>query len=659
MFHILLLLMVIWMAGGAIATLRLAPITLSRVFLPSVLQVALLTSLILLRLGQLRRASLTYLAGTWLWATLIVSVIGGIHSHGLILYGTLPVSAAWLLGYEAALWTAGGCISTMLVFAILDMIGMVPPRIVNGTSLGIWFLAVQATLIGTIPVGQVIRRLLATLKELEAYKQNLELLVDERTAELVKARDEADSANRAKSVFLANMSHELRTPLNAILGFSHLLRGRGASQQQRHDLDIINRSGEHLLRLIDDVLDVAKLEAGCNELEIAPCDLGGLIKDATDMIRQRASQKGLELRVETPPSDLFIRTDSARLSQVLINLLNNAVKFTESGSVTLRVKATPANDRGVLLTFEVQDTGEGIGAGDQGMIFDPFVQVNAAKRHEGAGLGLAISRQIIALMGGTIRVESSPGRGSLFRMEIKVEQVPAPDVDQKNEFERPDALAPEQPEYRILIVEDQEENWMVLERLLENAGFQVRVAKNGAEGVQEFREWRPQLIWMDLRMPVMDGIEATRRIRASEGGLEVKIAAVTASGFASERSEILAEGMDDYVRKPYRPSEIFECLARHLAVRYRRSEDSKSSASNGQQIEGLTAEHLSDLPVELRNGLREAVITLDPQRISGAVELISRENKELGLILARYADRSAYSRIFAATDMQKSDQTTS
>src|SRR5262249_47910992 len=256
---------------------------------------------------------------------------------------------------------------------VLEMIGMTPPSTSPGTPLGIWYAAVQATLIGTIPAGQVIRRLLETLKELEGYKQHLELLVDQRTAELVKARDEAQAANRAKSTFLANMSHELRTPLNAILGFSNLLREHGASEQQRHDLNIINRSGEHLLGLINDLLDVAKIEAGRSELEIAPCDLGKLIEDVTDMIRPRASQKGLALRVETPRLPLFIRTDAARLRQVLINFLNNAVKFTGQGSVTLRVNASPANDaREVLLTFDIEDTGEGIATGDQAAIFDAF-----------------------------------------------------------------------------------------------------------------------------------------------------------------------------------------------------------------------------------------------------------------------------------------------
>jgi signal transduction histidine kinase/DNA-binding response OmpR family regulator len=524
---------------------------------------------------------------------------------------------------------------------------MAPSYTPRGTPLGIWFAAGTATLIGAIPVGHVIRRLIETLKELERYKNNLELLVEQRTAELVKARDEAQAANRAKSTFLANMSHELRTPLNAILGFSSLLRGRGASEQQRRDLDMINRSGEHLLGLINDVLDVAKIEAGRTELEIAPIDLGRLIEDVTDMVRPRAAQKGLALRVETAQLPLFIRIDAARLRQVLINLLNNAIKFTEQGSVSLRVNAVPANEKGeVLLTFEIEDTGEGIAASDQAAIFDAFVQTNAAKRHEGVGLGLTISRQIIELMGGTIQVESIPGRGSRFRTEIPVERAQTPELHRGPDLERVTALAEGQPEFRVLIVEDQQENWMVLQRLLENAGFRVRVAEDGAQGVKEFREWGPQFIWMDLRMPTMDGVEATRRIRASEGGRQVKIAAVTASGYASERSEILAEGFDDYIRKPYRPAEIFESMARHVGVRYQ-SNEAKDTAK-AERAGELRREDLAVLPIELRRELGEAVISLDAARISAAVDRISKESPALGLLLRRHTDRFAYTAIFNA-----------
>lgn len=647
MLHALLVVVAVWMAVGFLVTLNLGPITFSRVALPLILQASLFAAMMLVRLGNFHGASLVYLAGTWAWATAIVYIAGGIRTHALILYATLPISAAWLLGYGGALWTAGICILTTLIFVCLETSGSIPPRTLAFTPLGAWFMAVQATLIGTIPVGQVIKRLVEALNELQKYKQHLESLVDQRTAELTKARDEAEAANRAKSVFLANMSHELRTPLNAILGFSSLLRDNDTLKQQRYDLDIINRSGEHLLGLINEVLDVAKIEAGRTELEIASCDVGRVIDDVTNMLQARATQKGLVLRVEALQAPLFIRTDPARLRQVLINLLSNAIKFTEKGSVTLRVATTPTRDPGkVHLAFEVEDTGEGIAADDQAAIFDAFVQAGVAKSQEGVGLGLTISRQIVELMGGTIHVESALGEGSRFRVEIPATRAEEGEASQGLALEHVVALAPGQPDYRILIVEDQPENWMVLQRLLGHAGFHVRVAQNGAEGVKEFREWRPQFIWMDLRMPVMDGVEATRRIRASEGGREVRIAAVTASGVAGDRREILAEGLDDYVRKPYRSTEILECMARHLGCRYQISETPQKSESRHQSSPRLTSEDLCALPEELRQELQKAIVTLDPVRISTVIERISDVNTGLGLILGRYAQSYAYSQIF-------------
>ena len=648
--HALVLALTIWSAIWTIATLPVYPDSMARLLRLRFVIVADLvpvTTLILLRLGHFRQAAYVYLAGTWMHATYNIAINGSIQITSTAFYITLPILATWLLGFREAFWTAGVCLGSALILSLRQEPNSVLPTAPLRPPLLIWANLVQLTLTAAAPLAQILRTLRETLAELQEYKQHLEQLVEQRTAELVVARDQALAASRAKSAFLANMSHELRTPLNAILGFSNLLRERGASEQQRHDLDIINRSGEHLLGLINDVLDVAKVEAGRSGLEIAPCDPGRLIEDVTDMIRPRASQKGLALRVERPQAPLFVRTDPSRLRQVLINLLNNAVKFTDRGSVTLRMKTAPAIDtREVLLTFEVEDTGEGIAAGDQAVIFDAFVQTSAAKRQEGAGLGLTISRQIIELMGGTIQVESAPGQGSCFRTEIKVERAQESEVDRGVHLERVTALAEGQPEYRILIVEDQPENWMVLERLLENAGFRVRVAQNGAQGVAEFRAWRPQFIWMDLRMPVMDGMEATRRIRACEGGREVKIAAVTASGYAAERREILAEGLDDYVRKPYRPTEIFECMARHLGVRYLVGE--AAARSDGEGAGELMAEDISALPDELRKELGDALIELDPARISAAIERISQENRALGLVLARHADRYAFSKIFHA-----------
>jgi signal transduction histidine kinase/DNA-binding response OmpR family regulator len=647
MLHALLLLIAVWTAVSWIATLHLAPITFARVLNVVVLEATLAAALVVLWRGYFRSASIIHLAGVWLWATLMLSFFGGLHSPGTVLYVSMPISAAWLLGYRAAIWTAGGCVISALVFAVLEMKASLPVAH-RSTPLGIWAVLVQATLINAIPVGQIIGRLLQTLKELQRYQQHLEFLVEERTNELVHARNQAEAANRAKTVFLANMSHELRTPLNAVLGFSRLLRD-GASSDPQRDLDIINRSGEHLLGLINEVLDVTKIEAGGQQIQIAACDLGKIIQDVTGMIRVRAEQKGLALRVETTESPLFIRTDPARLRQVLINLLNNAVKFTDRGSVTLRCKASPANSAGrVLLTFDIEDTGTGVAAADQARIFDAFVQAGDGDRYQGVGLGLTISRQLLKLMGGTISVSSELGHGARFRIELAVDQ--ARDADLRVEHEWPAVFVLEagQPEYRILVVEDDRESSMLLERLLQNAGFAVRLAENGAQAVERFREWQPQFVWMDLHLPVIDGVEATRRIRASEGGPKAKIAALTASGFVGERSEILAAGFDDYLHKPYRPEEIFACMGRHMEVRYVRKQ--AAAAAGGEIAAEKWCKDLAALHADVRRELRDALITLDSQQISAAIKRISLDNAALGSILTSYAGRYTYTPILRAID---------
>jgi len=516
---------------------------------------------------------------------------------------------------------------------------------------GVTFLIVlQALLIGALLVAR--RRARRTRLELEKYKESLELLVDERTAELVEARDQAQAANKAKSAFLANMSHELRTPLNAILGFSSLLREHGATEEQRRDLDIINRSGEHLLSLINDVLDLAKIEAGRSVIEIAPCDLGALLREVTDMIRPRAEEKLLVLRlVVTPESPRHVWTDAARLRQVLINLLGNAVKYTHQGSVTLRSTSQSTEDENhVRLIFEVEDTGIGIATEDQARIFEPFVQLAGARMQKGTGLGLAITRQFIALMDGIIQIQSTPGEGSCFRVEIPVE--PAWESEDKAPRAEPEQVVEPvagSPEYRVLIVEDERENQKLLRHLVQRAGFQVRIAEDGAEGVKSFQEWQPHFIWMDLRMPVMNGFDAARRIRTLEGGREVKIAAVTASGFADQRIEALAAGMDDYVSKPFRPNEILECMARQLGVPYQR----KADPVDGEPVAELRPEDLAALPQEIRAELREALLALDVERISAAIDRVSQGNASLGSVLARCASRYAYTAILNATKIDK------
>jgi signal transduction histidine kinase/ActR/RegA family two-component response regulator len=575
MLHVLIAILALWMAAGWIATIPFAPVSFPRVFNPAVLELSYATALVLLRRGHFKRASLVYLAGTWIWATLICFSFGGVHSPGALLYVSLPVSAAWLLGYKAAIRTAGGCLLGALAFTVLEMTHASVLFHHMATPLGTWAIIVQAVLINALPVGQIIGRLRETLKELQGHQQHLESLVEQRTHELVQARDQAESANRAKSTFLANMSHELRTPLSVILASSSLLSDSNPTPDQREDIRAIGRSGEHLLGLIDDVLDVAKIEAGKEELTIIASDLISTVRTVVEMMRGRAEEKHLALvYYQAPQVPRHVRVDAPKLRQILINLLSNAIKFTREGIVTLRLSAQPADKPGrVQFSFDIEDSGVGMPQHDLGRIFEPFEQVRNPGPQTGTGLGLTITRRFVELMGGTLLVESEVGRGSRFVVELPLELAgeseaygaePAPG----HSF----ILEAGQPEWRVLIVEDDPESATVLWKMLTRSGFQVRVAENGALGIEAFQRWRPHFIWMDLGLPKLSGMEAARRIRELEGGTEVKIAAITASSSAWERDEVMRAGFDDFTFKPFRQTEIFFCMARQLGVSYSSSE---------------------------------------------------------------------------------------
>ncbi len=501
-----------------------------------------------------------------------------------------------------------------------------------------WFRSLAALCVA----GMIFTAHRSRTRSLHRTANRLELEVRERTHELEAAKDSAEAANRAKSVFIAHMSHELRTPLNAILGFTDLLRD-DASAEHRKKLDIVHRSGEHLLKLINDLLDLAKIEAGKEQLEIAPCDLIAVVRDVTDMMRLRAEASNLELRC-IQPADFprFVQTDAPKLRQVLINLIGNAIKFTTSGTITVRMSADPPDETGSMrLRLDVEDTGRGIPENDQAQIFEPFVQLGQAGA-KGTGLGLTITRRFVEMMGGTIALDSSPGRGSRFTVEIPVQPDREPvGVPAEEHF----VLQPGQPEYRILIVEDNPENASVLEEMLSRAGFAVRVAEDGALGVMAFEQWSPHFIWMDLHMPVMSGTEAARRIRELPGGQETKIAALTASVFESAREEVLGAGMDDLIHKPLVPREVFECMSRNLGLEYSRA-GTKSRAGNSEATTRL--ESIAALPGEVRQALADAVVSLERKRIVAAIERIAEHDASLASELMLMEEKLAYSAMLRA-----------
>lgn len=495
----------------------------------------------------------------------------------------------------------------------------------------------------------------ARIRSLRLAGIRLEAQVAERTRELEVAKEAAERANRAKSTFLATMSHELRTPLNAILGFSALVRDHPTvPEEQRKQLEIVNRSGEHLLGLIDDVLDTAKIEAGRMLLDERRIDVIQLVRDTIDMMRARAADKGLELILDSSPMvPRFIRSDAGKLRQVLINLLGNALKFTERGSVAVRLDVqrmdttTIHDSRRAVLILEVEDTGVGIPPEDQMRIFDVFVQAGNTSTPKGTGLGLSITQKFVQLMGGTICVRSAPGQGSLFSVELPVKLEEESEMTSNSGHGQVVGLAPGQPDYRILIVEDKKENWLLLQRLLLDSGFQVEVAEEGVQGIEMFRTWRPHLIWMDIRLPRMGGVEAARQIRGLEGGREVKIVALSASALTHEREDVLSAGLDDFLHKPYRREEIFDCVARHLGVQYeyRQVQPERPSDAGPALRDGLMT-----LPGELRKELADAVIRLDSERIKRVIGRVAEHDRRLGEVLSRAAEQLAYTPIFKALD---------
>lgn len=435
--------------------------------------------------------------------------------------------------------------------------------------------------------------------------------MEQRVVQAQKMKEIADSANRAKSSFLANMSHEIRTPMNAILGYSQLmLRDSSLGKDAKANLQIINRSGEHLLSLINSVLDMSKIEAGHVELNPTTFSPAGLLKNLEAMFRLRAEAKALRLEISIGgESEPYVVADEGKIRQVLVNLLGNAIKFADRGGIKLRL-TFPGRANRLWFSAAVEDTGPGITAEEQEKLFQPFSQTRCGINSKGGtGLGLAISREFARLMGGDLTVTSSFGKGSTFRFEVPVERGESGVAVKRTTPRRVVGIRDAQEDVKVLVADDQFENRDWLVKFLTLVGFSVRYAGDGAAAIRVWEEWRPRIILMDIHMPGMDGLEATRRIKSDPRGKSTVIIALTAGVMDDQRRIAINSGADDFVGKPCKEDELLETMRGHLGITYDYEETNEYEGEPVIEASALSAEKLRGLPADLLEQLRNATMS--------------------------------------------------
>ena len=549
---------------------------------------------------------------------------------------SLGTSLVWLTFYPAVMIASvyggfwSGLLAITLAFSIAtvgwQLIASGPFIVTNSDWLGLAVFVVTGTTIAGISEAM----LLARRRAEEALRQ-------------------AEIANQAKSVFLANMSHELRTPLNSVLGYAQLMQRDGTLPATHHKyLDAITRSGEHLMALINDILDLTKVEAKRITLSPTTFDLHALIGDLREMFRLKTESKGLYFSIQgLDELPRHIVADKTKLRTILINILGNAVKFTGAGGITASFSLREENPGQTYLQAGIEDTGPGIAEYERDLLFHYFQQTESGRKsNSGTGLGLAISQEYAKMMGGEIRCTSREGVGSTFLLSVRVElasEIPS----QSDACTRSVVgLAPGQRVPRILVADDSTENRQLLVELFTKVGLDVRQAVNGLEAIEISNQWHPDLIWMDIRMQAMDGIEATRLIKADPHGSQTKIIALSAHVFRGERDEIIAAGCDDFVGKPYHEHELFEVMGKHLGLHYQ-YEESVAGHRSGPLV-GCPCLELGSLNAEVLEELRKAATNTDAERIEEIAGGLMAAAPEQANALQRCAENFDYQAIHTA-----------
>ena len=417
---------------------------------------------------------------------------------------------------------------------------------------------------------------------------------------LIKAKQESEAANKAKSVFLSNMSHEIRTPLNAIIGFSQLInREKDLSDRQKEYINSIIKAGEHLLELINEILELSKIEAGRIVLNTSTIDLHSLCEDIKMMFSEKAKEKNLQLIFEcTDKLPRYVVIDEGKFRQILVNIIGNAIKFTEEGGIAVRVQTNRDNNGKNYLIVEVQDSGPGISEVELGKLFKHFEQTSSGvNKGSGTGLGLALSKELALLMGGDINVSSKTGEGSIFTIKVEYKEGNLDEIE-KLETNRIISIANHDKKYKIMVVDDKEENLKVTVNLLNVVGFETIEAIDGKDTIDKLSKTRPDLILMDMRMPVMDGYEAIRIIKSMEKFMDIPIVALTASTFEDEKKRIEALKIEGYIRKPFRENDLFNTIGNILNIKYiyeSDHDDKNKNISGNKNVIQLSQKQISEI----------------------------------------------------------------